>query len=393
MKRTMNRTLLLLLILLFFRVMAAAQQERANGSTGQTTETALVLAGEATGSVQDGGSPALSPSGDDSDPGAADPAKTKKPKPPPKPVDESQFPTIQDIKVGYLDSAIIGSGIRFRFDAAFKMIDPDRAEYFYAKCGCYADIPNGAPPLFDAYAPGPGPGNATEINFMQAYLSGELAVTPRLSVFAEVPVRSIRYLLYGSFFVPPGQERFKELGGLSDTSVGVKLALLASPTHFLTLQMQGVIPTGDASRGMGTSHGSIVPAILYYRKLSQYWAIDAEFSDSHPISGSRGISTVSPGGFAGDVLFYGVGPSFEMITTENFHLTPVLELVGWTVISGQQTTLTSPASASGTNIANIKWGARLSFGKRSSAYVGFGTALTAVTWYKNIFSVEYRYAF
>ncbi len=46
-------------------------------------------------------------------------------------------PRMEGSATGYIDNAIVGSQIRFRFDAAFGFQDPDRAEFFYAKCGCY----------------------------------------------------------------------------------------------------------------------------------------------------------------------------------------------------------------------------------------------------------------
>ena len=40
----------------------------------------------------------------------------------------------------YIDSAIIRSRIRLRYDSAYELNSPDKAEFFYAKCGCYANI-------------------------------------------------------------------------------------------------------------------------------------------------------------------------------------------------------------------------------------------------------------
>jgi hypothetical protein len=327
-------------------------------------------------------------------------AQTKKPKPRRKPAAESQMPTIQSVKIGYLDSAIIGSQIRLRFDAAFDMTNSDRAEFFYAKCGCYADIgspgdPNNDPRTrqFDANAPGPGPGNVTDVNFQQLYLNAEYSPNYHFSVFGEVPVRAVQYLSYGAFFQPPGQEPFKNLAGLSDITAGLKFAILASPKHYLTMQIQASFPSGNAGRGMGTNHYALVPALLYYQKLSTRWAIDSEFGDSHPIGGSAGIPTSHNGGFAGDVLVYGVGPSYELFSGEQIHFTPVLEFVGWTVLGGFQTDPTTGVSADGTNIINIKFGARTSFGAHSSVYFGFGRALTSADWYREIVRAEYRYYF
>ena len=39
---------------------------------------------------------------------------------------------------GYIDSAIIRSRIRMRYDVGYGLSSPDRGEFFYAKCGCFA---------------------------------------------------------------------------------------------------------------------------------------------------------------------------------------------------------------------------------------------------------------
>ena len=55
---------------------------------------------------------------------------------------------ISDSNTGYIDNAIIGNMIRLTFDAAFDNTSSDRAEFLYAKCGCYR--------LADPSAPGMG---------------------------------------------------------------------------------------------------------------------------------------------------------------------------------------------------------------------------------------------
>ena len=85
--------------------------------------------------------------------------------------------------VGYIDDAIIASKVRVRFDAGLHDTVPDRAEFFYAKCGCYADA--GA----DPNSPGPRPGSAKDLTFQQLTMWGEYAVNDRFSVFAHAPIR------------------------------------------------------------------------------------------------------------------------------------------------------------------------------------------------------------
>src|SRR5262245_1390512 len=101
-------------------------------------------------------------------------------------------PRLADSATGYIDNAIIGQQIRIRFDAGYDINSPDRAEFFYAKCGCFRFLsPNN--PNFDPNAPGPGstPTQAeTNLNYQEYTFDGEFMVHNRVSVFGEFPIRS-----------------------------------------------------------------------------------------------------------------------------------------------------------------------------------------------------------
>jgi hypothetical protein len=293
--------------------------------------------------------------------------------------------------VGYIDNAIVGSEVRVRFDAAFDDQNPDRAEFFYAKCGCYRF--DGA----DPNAPGPPPGSSMSaipknLNFQQLYIAGEFAPIHRFSLFTEIPVRWIQ----AQGITPVNGGTFPNQGGLSDIMAGFKFAAIASQRTYLTFQFRTYFPSGDASEGLGTHHYSVEPGVLYFQKLSDRLALEAQVRDWHPIGGSSSLGTgvSGSGGFAGDVFMYGVGPSYVAYNGERVRFTPVIELFGWTVLSGLQTaTAPAPTKVGGMNIVNIKIGARTSFGTHSSIYVGYGRALTSADWYEDIVRVEYRYSF
>jgi len=51
--------------------------------------------------------------------------------------------------VGYIDDSSISNKFRVRFDSGTDIKGADRAEFFYAKCGCYRDLP----PTNAAYDP------------------------------------------------------------------------------------------------------------------------------------------------------------------------------------------------------------------------------------------------
>jgi hypothetical protein len=323
------------------------------------------------------------------------PAADAKKKAPPKKISaEVKRPPIEASMVGYIDNAIVGSEVRIRFDAAFNNAFPDRAEFFYGKCGCYRVAPA---PSTDLNAPGPGPGIPNHVNFQILSFMAEYAPTSRFSGFVQIPIRWLQP--HGRLGSTDPAPAFPSSGGIGDVEAGLKFAMLASPKTYLTAQLKTYFPSGDSRRGLGTNHYSVEPALLYYGRFSERFEMEGELGGWLPIGGSAGVPTSSssgvptpnPSGFAGNIIFYGIGPSYRVIDGEQFQLSPVIELVGWNVTGGQETG--SPLDASGINIVNLKIGARMSFHARDSIYVGYGKALTSADWYDNIVRVEYRHSF
>ncbi len=288
--------------------------------------------------------------------------------------------------VGYIEDATVGSGVRVRFDSGWDIDSPDRAEFFYAKCGCFRGLAGS--PAFDPAAPGPAPGIVTAMNFNQLNLTTERRLGRRASVFFDLPFRWIKPT---DFLANTGS--FGNQSGLSDITIGTKIALATSASRDITVMVRGSIPTGDSSKGLGTDHGSIEPALLLRQGIGSRAQIEGQFGDWHPTGSSNG-PLPGNGNFAGDILYYGVGPSFDLVQTRTARFAPVVELVGWHVLSGFQTsTFAPPASSgdvSGMNIVNLKVGARLSLTNGGSFYVGYGWALTKNIWYDHILRFEYR---
>lgn len=326
---------------------------------------------------------------------ASRPTPTRTPAPPSPPTGEPR-PTVEGSMIGYIENAIPGSQIRIRIEAGFDMNLPDRAEFFYAKCGCYASNLKGTGnPAYDPNAPGPGPGVVTKLNYQELYLHGEYGIGRRFSVFTDVPFRWIQ----PQAFVP-GFGSFSNEAGLGDVQAGFKLAPLVSARRYLTFQLKSYFRSGDGSRGLGTNHYSIEPALLYYQTVSRRAAVESQAGIWHPMGGSVGVvsaTSAQPERFAGNVFFYGVGPSYVVYNGERIRIAPVIELVGWQVLGGFETVWSSATRigipASGTDIVNLKFGVRTTIGVHSSVYAGYGRALTAAVWYSDIVRVEYRYAF
>jgi hypothetical protein len=263
--------------------------------------------------------------------------------------------------VGYIDTAVPFTHVRFRYDAAFDNNRPDRAEFFYAKCGCFPGAPG---PLL--------PEKRVDYQDWSLYL--EYAVNGRFSGFFEGYIRAINP------DVNPNEV------GIGDINTGFKAALIACPDQFVTFQFRVFIPTGDARDGLGTNHTSLEPALLVYRQLSDKMWLSAELRDWIPIGGTD---------FQGNVLRYGVGVSYDVYNRCGTRVAPVAEFVGWTVLGGKEfdAIQNETFDAKGDTIINAKIGARTYFGGNNDFYVGYGRALTGEVWYKDILRVEYRRSF
>jgi hypothetical protein len=287
--------------------------------------------------------------------------------------------------VGYVEDAIIESKIRVRFDMGFENTVPDRAEFFYAKCGCYQGL-DPTDPAFDPDAPGPQGGAASDLDFRQLYISGEYAFSSRLSAFGQLPFR----WLQPQSFIPGTGGGFPNMSGVEDIRAGVKFGVVATDVQHLTGQVRVFLPTGDSAKGMGTDHASIEPALLFYQGVSDIVAVESQVGIWLPIEGAAPVPTAADGTFAGDVVFYGAGASVAAYVSDRVRFAPVAELVGWRVLNGNQTA--AIGDASGINIVNLKLGARTVF-EGGSVYVGYGFALTDDSWYDNVLRFEYRVEF
>lgn len=281
---------------------------------------------------------------------------------------------------GYLDPAAPATMFRLRYDTANDNRFPDRGEYFYAKCGCFRQL------NLDPNAHGPIGAN-TSVNYQDIRPYFEYAFNPRFSVFTELPVR---FVTFDSLNVLPalGSE-----SGFSDMNIGVKYALIAEEDRYLTLQTRTYLPTGDAGKGLGTAHVSLEQSLLYYRRLSNNWLLQGQFTTFNPINGSD---------FASNVLQYGGGLGYLAHQGDTFSIIPTVEVVGWTFLNGKKFNPSDGlSSASGDTIVNVKPGVRIGLGEgsgpammqRQSIYAGFGIPIAGDQFYSNLFRVEYRFVF
>jgi hypothetical protein len=270
--------------------------------------------------------------------------------------------TAVNSKDGYLDSAIPGDQFRLRFDAGFGNRRPSRAEFFYAK---------GAPL-------GPGlPRPEPEVDYQDFTACLETTFTERLSGFVETPWR----------FLNP--EVNANAQGFGDMNLGFKYAFLSDPCRVAAVQLRTYLPTGAASRGLGTHHVSLEPALLVRRQLDDRLCLAGELRCWIPVGGTD---------FAGEILRYGLGLQYNLFQTESLLLTPVAEFVGWTVLSGKVAAVQPPLpvtvrGAAGDTVVSVKLGVHLQLGDRADVYTGYGQPLTGDRWYDGLYRLELRLFF
>lgn len=350
---------------------------------------------------------------------------------------------------GYIDGAIVRNQLRFRFDAAYDNPFPDRAEFFYARCGCFTNGNGPGPPLEET---------GVDYQEFEAYL--EYALSSGFSTFVEVPFR----------FINP--EANANASGLGDVRAGFKYAIIDDFDRWLTFQLRGYFPSGDGVQGLGTEHFSLEPGLLYQRNFDGI-SMFGEFKTWIPFDTSK-QDTTSNGGlilgpaaldvdYSGTVTRYGIGFSYdlfrdagviraqnnayptypsgypyhssryplqpgytsyrsppyaytqnalqptqtydeyqgpEVISEPNYHsfssnsrVAAVVEVVGWTVGGGLKLSPEGTLQdATNDTIVNLKLGLRWDT-PGDTLYVGYGRALTGDFWYQDIIRAEYSIRF
>jgi hypothetical protein len=181
----------------------------------------------------------------------------------------------------------------------------------------------------------------------------------------------------------------KDTNGLGDMNVGVKVAFVDTRDLVATFQFRTYIPTGDPIRGLGNNHVSLEPALLLYRPLTERFGLEGELRYWVPAGGTD---------FAGDLIRYGAGCHYDLLCSGNLRVAPVVEVVGWTVLSGKESQVFPPASvavgdAAGDTIVNVKLGFRVTTGHLGDFYAGYGRPVTGDRWYTDILRLEWRRCF
>jgi hypothetical protein len=302
---------------------------------------------------------------------------------------------------GYIDSAIIRSRIRVRYDTMQRPEFANRAGYLYA--------PNSA--VSDTNLALIGIGGLSELRELSTYM--EMAFNDDFSVFVDVPVRWI----YGQDpNLDPSQVSAQ---GLGDIRAGARLALWRTDSEWVTAQVRATAPTGDEERGLGfgggrsTVEGGALPSnpsnqssvevsILFQKNWDERFTFFGHISDWQAINGPRVEDNQGPPDFlteaigdfwSGNILTLGGGVGVNLWSMNRGNtqhsLAFVFEVFLWEVLDGYKgdEAAAQIIDATGDTIVNGKYGLRYN-GGRYTSYVGWGQNWTSDLWYEDLFRLE-----
>lgn len=250
--------------------------------------------------------------------------------------------------------------IRTRFDAAYGLTAPDRAEYFWAAAGEGPAIP---------------PGKIDYYDFRYISESGG----DKLSVVTDIPVRVLNYAPDVS------------TGGLGNISMATKTAIVTGDDWYVSNIFRMYLPLGSESRGTANGHLSLEPGLLARYRYNDELYFHGQLKWWIPMGGNKQ--------FTGQVLNYGWGLSYILYETDAYAVLPTLEFDGWSVLSGKQTqTNGTVTSIKDDNFVNILGGIRYVLGPAGDLGlfefgVTGGLHTGSAGWYRQMLRVELRWTY
>jgi hypothetical protein len=264
----------------------------------------------------------------------------------PDPCYEPQWKALADAGF-FVTAARPHSHQRLRWDAGYGLIQPDRAEYFWAR----ADGSGRGP------RPPAGQRAETALDYHELVWSIETA-TDRVGAVFEVPYRSLEGDTTG------------HAAGFSDMKVGAKTLLFDCELLQIATQFLTYIPVGASTKGLGAGHVSLEPSLLLTLKLASEAYFQGQVAEWIPLGGDPSYS--------GALLHYHTGVNFllwEM--ARDVELIGTIELSGWSFQDGLYTDpVAGSRKGSGTTYLQLGPGVRLVICERIDFGLGAGFAVT-----------------
>jgi hypothetical protein len=257
-----------------------------------------------------------------------------------------------------IDASQPFSNVRARYDAAYGLDTPDRAEWFWAKSG-------------------KGPVSGGErVNYQDLRFYSEVG-GKSFSAIVDLPLRSLDPEINGN------------TTGFGDMVAGTKTVMVDGRYWQITQVFRTYINTGSVKKGLGTGHVALEPGVLARYKWTDDTYIHGELKYLFPVGADPK--------FAGQVLRYGIGLTQLCYDTDTFALIHSAELSFMTFEDGQKTTVAGTRDVDGETVGTGLYGLRCVLGPAgdlglfevgAAGGVGMGT-----NWIEGLLRLEARWSY
>jgi hypothetical protein len=218
----------------------------------------------------------------------------------------------------FVDAARPVTQLRLRWDNNWDVIQPDRAEFFWAQ----------QHPKINQVGAGTGKGPAgiaSRVDYFDLSLYAE-AAAEKASVFVETPYRHLDV----STAAISANSPLTGTSGFADMNVGTKALILDCELLQLTFQFKTYIPTGNFLTGLGTGHVSLEPSFLFGLKLTEESYLQGQISYWIPIGGDSG--------YQGNIFHSHFSYNHTLCSPfKGLQLVGTLEAEEWTFLGGDYT--------------------------------------------------------
>lgn len=228
--------------------------------------------------------------------------------------------------------------------------------------------------------------NPLQMNELTMY---QEVASERASIFTSMPYRTIEYPNFDANGVFNNANPTDHRAGFGDLTIGTKSLLLDCELLQFTFQFKTIIPTADATAGLGTGHVSLEPAFLLSLKLFDHTYLQSQVGYWIPIGGDSVWN--------GPVTNYHLSLNQVLLDKGPWQVIGTAEINGWTFshgfVDGGDDVDGIPAngiSASSKTYANVGPGMRIVYCDHIDVGFGYAHAITEQYMGQNWFRSELR---
>ncbi len=269
----------------------------------------------------------------------------------------------------FVESARPQTQQRLGWDAGRNLTAPDAGEFFWARA--------------DGKGLGPNPANHANpngllgerrVNYNELYMYTEAALG-NIGTFIYMPYRSLDGELVG------------HAAGFGDLQVGTKTLLFDCELLQIAFEFRTYIPSGNASKGLGTGHVSLEPSLIVGVKVAPETYFQGQLAEWIPLGGDPD--------YEGAMLHYHMSlnqvlcrilPDVPLVGTAEFN--------GYSFQTGQYTDpVLGETRLTGTTYVSIGPGLRLFVCDKIDFGVGTAFAVTDHHFAQELFRSEFRWRY